>query len=104
VEIHWRNMDEIDEKQRELIERKLRALADGQSDLIDLRIAAKPNSHHRHGGQEVHIACLARGKEIVATRMGSDLGQALHDAVDAFVGEVRKLRERRSERRGELGG
>lgn len=99
MEIHWRNMDQVDGGQRETAERRLRALADGHSDLIDLRIAAKPNNHHRHGGQEVHITCLARGKELVATRTAPDLEQALHDAVDAFVTEVRKLRDRRSDHR-----
>ena len=99
MEIHWRNMEQVEESEREAAEHKLRALADGHSDLIDLRIAAKPNTHHRHGGQEVHITCQARGKEIVATRSGADLGQALHDALDAFVAEVRRLRDRRADRR-----
>jgi ribosome-associated translation inhibitor RaiA len=99
VEIHWRNMDEIETDQREIVERRLRGLADGHTDLIDLRIAAKPNNHHRHGGQEVHIACQARGKELVAVREGEDLGKALHEAVDAFVAEVRRLRDRRSDHR-----
>jgi ribosome-associated translation inhibitor RaiA len=99
VEIHWRNMEDVEEAERAAAERKLRALADGHSDLIDLRIAAKPNNHHRHGAQEVHITCQARGKEIVASREGADLGQALHDALDAFVSEVRRLRERRADHR-----
>lgn len=101
MEIHWRNMDEVAEPEREAAERKLRALANGYSDLIDLRIAAKPSNHHRQGGQEVHITCQARGKELVATRTGADLGQALHDALDAFVAEVRRMRDRRGERRAE---
>lgn len=99
MEIHWRNMDEIEAAQRDAVERRLLALAEGHTDLIDLRIAAKPNNHHRHGGQEVHIACQARGKELVATRTGEDLGQALHEAVDAFVNEVRRLRDRRADHR-----
>jgi ribosome-associated translation inhibitor RaiA len=99
VEIHWRNMDDVAPAQRETVERRLLSLADGHTDLIDLRIAAKPNNHHRHGAQEVHITCQARGKELVATRTGADLGQALHDAVDAFVSEVRRLRDRRSDHR-----
>jgi len=94
-------MDGVEESERDAAERKIRALADGHSDLIDLRIAAKPSNHHRHGGQEVHITCQARGKEIVATRTGADLGQALHDALDAFVSEVRRLRDRRSDHRAE---
>ena len=99
MEIHWRNMEAVDAAEREAAERKLRALAEGHTDLIDLRVAAKPNNHHRHGGQEVHITCQARGKELVATRTGADLGQALHDAVDAFVSEVRRLRDRRADHR-----
>ena len=99
MEIHWRNLDEIEVAQRESVERRLFALAEGHTDLIDLRIAAKPNNHHRHGGQEVHIACQARGKELVATRTGEDIGKALHEAVDAFVSEVRRLRDRRADHR-----
>lgn len=99
MEIHWRNMDEIEATQRDAVERRLQALANGHTDLIDLRIVAKPNNHHRLGGQEVHIACQARGAELVATRTGEDLGQALHEALDAFVHEVRRLRDRRAEHR-----
>ena len=99
MEIHWRNMDEIEAAQRNAVERRLLALAEGHTDLIDLRIAAKPNNPHRHGGQEVHIACQARGKELVATRTGEDIGQALNEAVDAFVSEVRRLRDRRADHR-----
>jgi ribosomal subunit interface protein len=99
VEIHWRNMDEIEVTQREAVERRLTALADGHTDLIDLRIVAKPNNHHRHGGQEVHVTCQARGAELVATRTGDDIGKALNEAVDAFVHEVRRLRDRRSDHR-----
>ena len=99
MEIHWRNMDEIEAAQREAVERRLSALAEGQTDLIDLRIVAKPNNHHRHGRQEVHIACQARGAELVATRTGDDIGKALNEAVDAFVHEVRRLRDRRGDHR-----
>jgi ribosome-associated translation inhibitor RaiA len=99
VEIHWRNMDEIEATQRDAVERRLQALANGHTDLIDLRIVAKANNHHRLGGQEVHIACQARGAELVATRTGEDLGQALHEALDAFVHEVRRLRDRRADHR-----
>jgi ribosome-associated translation inhibitor RaiA len=95
LEIHWRNMEEVRSEEREAVEQRIRALADGHSDLIDVRIAAKPSAHHRHGGQEVSIACLARGKELVASRTRPDLALALNDAVDAFVREVRRLRDRR---------
>jgi cold shock CspA family protein/ribosome-associated translation inhibitor RaiA len=102
LEIHWRHLDEIREEERAAVERKLRALSNGHSDLIDVRIAARPSNHHRHGGHEVRIACQARGHEIVAARTRAEVGLALNEAVDAFVREVRRLRDRRSERRPEL--
>jgi len=94
VEIHWVNADELDPAQRETVEARLVELAEGHRDLIDVRIAARPNGHHRHGNQEVRITCQARGREIVAARTCPELGLALHEAFDAFVREVRKFRER----------
>jgi ribosome-associated translation inhibitor RaiA len=94
LEIHWVNADPIEPAQREAVEKRLAELAEGHRDLIDVRIAARPNGHHRHGNQEVRITCQARGKEIVAARTCPDLGLALHEAFDAFVREVRKFRDR----------
>jgi ribosomal subunit interface protein len=101
MEIHWRNVDDLSDAQRELVEARIRALGDGQTDLIDVRIAAKPNRHHRHGGQEVTIACQARGQEIVAARTRDDLGAALDEAVDAFEREVKRMRDRRTKARND---
>src|SRR5512147_1347729 len=98
MQIHWRNLDEIRDEERDAAERKLRALENGHNDLIDLRVSARPSSHHRHGGHEVRIACQARGKEIVAARTRPEIGLALNEAVDAFVREVRRLRDRRGDR------
>jgi cold shock CspA family protein/ribosome-associated translation inhibitor RaiA len=99
VEIHWRNLEEIDERQREAVEGRLRALADGHTDLIDVRIAARSTGHHRHGDREVRIACQARGSEIVAARVRPDAGAALDEVVDAFEREVQRLRDRRRDHR-----
>lgn len=94
MEIHWVNADELDPAQRETVETRLVELAEGHRDLIDVRIAARPNGHHRHGNQEVRITCQARGREIVAARTCPELGLALHEAFDTFVREVRKHRDR----------
>ena len=94
MQIHWVNADELDPAQREAVEARLGELAEGHRDLIDVRITARPNGHHRHGNQEVRITCQARGKELVAARTCPDLGLALHEAFDAFVREVRKFRDR----------
>ena len=94
MESHWVNAEAIEAEQRAAIEQRLAELAEGHRDLIDVRITARPNGHHRHGNQEVRITCQARGKELVAARTCPDLGLALHEAFDAFVREVRKFRDR----------
>ena len=99
MEIHWRNFSALDETLRARIEERLRALAADRNDLIDLHIAAKESRHHVHGGREVSVRALARGKELVASRTRPDLELALADALDAFERELRRDRERASGRR-----
>jgi len=98
MEIHWKGLDEVSAFEKDRIEERLRSLEEGHLDLIDVRIAARPTNHHRHGGQEVGITCEARGKQIVASRARADLGLSLNEALDAFEREVRRMREKRSER------
>ena len=93
MEIHWRNMDEIDEAKRTAVEERLRALAEGHTDLIDLWITGSRSAHHRHGDQEVRLRCLARGREIVAARTRPDLGQSLDEVLDAFEREQGRGRD-----------
>jgi cold shock CspA family protein len=66
--------------------------------VIDVRIAARPTGHHRHGGQEVRITCEARGREIVAARARPDAGLALNEAMDVFERELWRMRDRRGSR------
>jgi ribosomal subunit interface protein len=101
MEIHWKDLEDIPDDDRRTIEGRLDALASGHSDLIDVRLAAKRNRHHQHGAQEVRITCQARGTEIVAARTRPDVGAALDEALDAFEREVRRMRDRRSDRRVE---
>lgn len=101
MQIQWVDMQEIRSDEREAIESRLLALSNGHTDLIDVRIVAKQSGHHRHGGQEVRIACLARGKELVAARTRPDLSLALHEAVESFIREVKRFRDRRDDRRSE---
>ena len=100
MQIHWRNGKHIDEEQREAAERRLEALAEQGNDLMDVLITSKSTGHHRHGGQEVHIVCHARGRELIATRCRTYAGLALYDALGALEREIRDLRSRRSQRRG----
>jgi len=95
VEIHWVDLGELDDAERADAEARLERLAEGHSDLIDLRITGHGTRHHRHGGREVRITCQARGREIVAARSQPDLGLALNEALDVFEREVHRLREKR---------
>jgi cold shock CspA family protein/ribosome-associated translation inhibitor RaiA len=101
MEIHWVDADAFGAAQREGVEARIRKLAEGQHDVIDVRIVARGNGHHRHGGKEVRITCEARGREIVAARTRPDATLALNEAVDVFLRELRRLRERRGAQREE---
>lgn len=104
MQIHWVHMQEIRPEHREKVEGRLRELAEGRNDLIDLRITGHTSNHHRHGGREVTLVCQARGKDLVASRSAPELALALDEALQAFEREVRSLRDRRSERRPEPAG
>jgi ribosome-associated translation inhibitor RaiA len=86
-----------DEFGREGVEARLRQLAAGHTDLIDIRICAKP-TWHRHAGQEISIICQARGRDLVASRTRPGLKQALQHALEAFEREVRRMRDKRTDR------
>ena len=101
MEIHWVDFGGVDERQRASVEERILALAEGHSDLIDVRLTASTTPHHRQGAQEVRIVAEARGKEIVAARTRDELGLALDEAIDAFEREVRKLRDVRLKQRHE---
>jgi ribosome-associated translation inhibitor RaiA len=103
VEIHWTNLDDLEEKDRQGAEVRFRKLGASHNDLIDLRITGKKNGHRARASEEVRIACQARGREIVAARSADQVGRALHDAMEAFEKEVWRLRKRRSNRRGGRG-
>ena len=100
MEIHWINLDGLEEEDRQGAEVRFRKLDASHTDLIDLRIMGKKNGHRARAGEEVRIVCQARGREIVAARSADQVGRALHDAIEAFEREVWRLRERRRERRG----
>jgi cold shock CspA family protein/ribosome-associated translation inhibitor RaiA len=101
MQFHWVEGEVFLEADRDNAEARIRMLADGHTDLIDVRITARPSGHHRHGGQEVRITGEARGKEIVAARTRPDAGLALNEALDVFEQELRQLRDRRG-RQGEV--
>ncbi|MBW2271938.1 MAG: HPF/RaiA family ribosome-associated protein [Deltaproteobacteria bacterium] len=100
MEIHWHHTQWLSEDGREEIEGRIRELAEqGSNDIIDVRISGS-SARQGHGEQEVRITCEARGKEIVAVRTSDSLDQALHDAVENFVQQVRQMRKKRRDHRG----
>jgi len=101
MEVHWVHPDVFGDNDRALADQRIAALARERTDLIDVRITARPSAHHRHGGQEVRIVCKAREKEIVAARTRPDAGRALNEALDAFEREVWRMRHRRAQPRTE---
>lgn len=99
MEIHWHRAEDLGVDVRQAAEGRIRELAHGHTDLIDVRISARLTGHHRHGGQEIRITSAARGKEIVAARTRPDAGLALNEALDAFEREVWRMRQRRTQQR-----
>ena len=95
MELHWVGMGDLGDAERAEIEARIQSLAEGHSDLIDVRILGRKTRHHQHGAQEVRITCQARGSELVAARTRPDLGLALNEALDAFEREVHRLRSKR---------
>jgi cold shock CspA family protein/ribosome-associated translation inhibitor RaiA len=104
MDIHWDDLAEVGEEERERIEARLRRLTAQHDDVLSIRIAGHASPHHRHGGREVHITAQAKGRRIAASRSGADLAQALHDALDVFTHELRRSRERQSARPGPRSG
>jgi cold shock CspA family protein/ribosome-associated translation inhibitor RaiA len=101
MQIHWVDGDAFGAAQRELVAARIRELTQGRTDVIDVRITARGSGHHRRGGREVRIICEARGREIVAARTRADAGLALDQAMDVFERELKRLRERRLDARGQ---
>ena len=101
MNLHWHHPEMFREQDRALAEARIQELSAGHTDLIDVRISAKPSRHHQHGGQEVRITCQARGREVVAARTRPDAGLALNETLDAFEREIWRMRQRRTSRRRE---
>lgn len=100
MQIHWLNPERVDERERSRLEARLHHMADGNKELMEVRVAIHPNGHHRHGGMEVRITAHLRGKTLVASRERPDLGAALHDSLDVLESEIRRLLDKRTDRRG----
>jgi cold shock CspA family protein len=101
MQIHWRHPHAIPEEEREGAERRIEELARDHSNLIDLWIDVAENNHHKPGNESVTIRCQARGKEFICHGRADDPTLALRRALDSFARDVRKVRDRRTDRRVE---
>jgi ribosomal subunit interface protein len=99
VQVHWRHPNELSEEIREEAEARLQRLANGHTDLIDTWIDVALDGHHRKGNGRVSIRCQARGAELVARGEREDAELALQEALQVFEREVKRMRERRKDRR-----
>ena len=100
MEIHWVGLTEIDEAERERAQARLQALAEGHSDLIDVRITGRTTRHHQHGEQEVRIT-KGRTARVVRERYEAPLSLAYQQGGDLFMLAGDELPGRRA---FELGG
>ena len=98
ISLHWDHLNDLSEPTREKAEARLRALAGEHDELLSLRLSGRRSAHHRRGGCEVRIVAKGKGRDLFVSRVRPDLGLALHDALDAFVHELRNLRSRRTAR------
>jgi CspA family cold shock protein len=98
IELYFDGLEEVGQADRDAAESRIRALAGEHDDLLFVRVAGRTTRHAKHGDREVHITGRAKGRELVASRVRPDLSLALHDAVDAFAAQIRKLRGKRKAR------
>ena len=99
MQVHWHHPNELSEEIRDDAEARLQRLADGYTDLIDTWIDVARDAHHRKGNGRVVIRCQARGTEVVARGEREDSELALLEALQVFEREVKRMRDRRKERR-----
>ncbi|MBY0398804.1 HPF/RaiA family ribosome-associated protein [Myxococcota bacterium] len=100
MDIQWHVVTDLDSVRREAAESRIQKLAHGQKDLIHVVIHVEGSKHHQHGAAEAKIRCQARGRELIAHERDADPAMALNRALDVFEREVRAMRAKRRDHRG----
>ena len=93
MEIHWSHFDQLEDADRELVERRLLELAREYPDLIDVQIVVSPSAGRR-AMREVRMTSLARGRQIVAAHEGEDVRLSLKYLLEAIDRELGLLNRR----------
>jgi ribosome-associated translation inhibitor RaiA len=100
MDIQWHVVTELDSTRRDAVEARIRKLGEGRKDLIHVVIHVENSKHHQHGAAEVKIRCQAKGRELIAHERDDEPEIALTRAVDVFEREVRAMRAKRRDHRG----
>ncbi len=100
MDIQWHVVTELNDTRRDAAEARIRKLGEGQKDLIHVVVHVEGSNHHQHGSAEVKIRCQAKGRELIANERDDEPEIALTRAVDVFEREVRKMRAKRRDHRG----
>ena len=100
MDIQWHVVGELDSGRRAAAEARIRKLGEGRKDLIHVVIHVESSKHHQHGAAEAKIRCQAKGRELIAHERDDEPEIALTRAVDVFDREVRSMRAKRRDHRG----
>jgi ribosome-associated translation inhibitor RaiA len=100
MDIQWHVVTGLDSARRDAAEARIRKLGEGRKDLIHVVIHVESSNHHQHGAAEAKIRCQAKGRELIAHERDDEPEIALSRAVDVFEREVRAMRAKRRDHRG----
>jgi ribosome-associated translation inhibitor RaiA/cold shock CspA family protein len=97
IHIDTQHFDIYDEL-RATITSSLEKLNARHDDIIHARVTLVKSTHHQHGSDEARfMLSMARRKLIQASKIGKDVDDAIHNALQALT---RELSDFRSKRRG----
>jgi len=100
MDVQWHVVTDLDSARRDAAEARIRKLGEGRKDLIHVVVHVESSKHHQHGSAEVKIRCQAKGRELIAHERDDEPEIALTRAVDVFEREVRSMRAKRRDHRG----
>ena len=100
MDIQWHVVGNLDGARRDAAEARIQKLGEGHRDLIHVVVHVEGSKHHQHGAAEAKIRCQAKGRELIAHEREEEPELALTRAVDVFEREVRSMRAKRRDHRG----
>lgn len=87
---------DIHDDLRALITSSLEKLNARHDDIIHARVSLVKSTHHQHGSDEARfMLSMARRKLLQASKVGKDIDDAVHNALQALTREVSDFRSKR---------